>query len=67
MIALYKDPQGKDVFKRMKNQTATTTLSLSGNNHSVISSDVIGDSEIVLLRAKVTELEEKVKQYEKRD
>lgn len=73
MIALYKDPQGKNIFKSLKvDVMANHTSKLRSYSASGISIDTAincsiegnGDNELTFLREKVAQLEEKLKQYE---
>lgn len=70
MIALYKDPKGRRVFKRMEVKTTTTQMSSSGTSGSASTNtastvDKEGDSELNILRERVTQLEERLKMYGK--
>ena len=67
MIARYKDPQGKNVFKSIG--ITTTQVKSSGTSGSSVHSkntapaEEVGDSELTLLREKVTQLEANLKLY----
>ena len=70
MIALYKDPQGKNVFKRVAITTQVRSSGTSGSNTNTTSTGAAegdGDSELTILRERVTQLEERLKLYEERD
>ena len=70
MIALYKDPQGKNVFKRMEVITQVRSSSNSGIPTNTTSTGATGrdsDSELTILRERVTQLEERLKLYEERE
>ena len=70
MIALYKDPQGKNVFKRMEVKTTTTEMksgsSGSASTNTASTVDKEGVSELTILRERVTQLEAKLKLHEER-
>ena len=64
MFALYKDPQGKNVFKGLKTVFINTSTSHTHVPRDSNDSDVIhsgDDSELGSLRKKVVQLEEKLK------
>ena len=74
MIALYKDPQGKNIFKGMKvdimanhgpklrsYSTSGTSIDINGSTEGDVG------NELTFLREKVIQLEERVKQYEERE
>ena len=71
MIALYKDPQGKNVFK--STAITTTQVKSSGtsgssvHNKNTALAEEEGDSELTLLREKVAQLEAKLTLYKERD
>ena len=70
MVALYKDPQGKNVFKRVAITTQVRSSSISGSNTNTTSTGATwgdGDSELTTLRERVTQLEERLKQNEEKD
>ena len=70
MVALYKDPEGKNVFKRVALTTQVKSSSISGSNTNPTSTGAAkgdGVSELTILRERVTQLEERVKLYEERE
>ena len=72
MIALYNDPEGKNVFKRMRVKTTVTQMSSTGissntnTNSAAPTSNKDGDIELSTLRERVTHLEERLKLYEEK-
>ena len=67
MVALYKDPQGKNVFKRVALTTQVRSSGTSGSNTNITSTGAAerdGDGELTILRERVTQLEEMLKLYE---
>ena len=70
MVALYKDPQGRKVFKRVALTTQVRSSGTSGSNTNTTSTGAAegdGDSELTILRERVIQLEERVKLYEERN
>ena len=70
MVALYKDPQGKNVFKRVALTTQVKSPGTSGSNINTTSTRAAvgdGDSELTILRERVTQLEERLKLYEEKE
>ena len=70
MVALYKDPEGKNVFKRVAITTQVKSCDISGSNTNPTSTGTAegdGVSELTILRERVTQLEERVKLYEERE
>ena len=69
MVALYKDPQGRNVFKRMEVKTTTTQMSSYGISGSNINTNTVpaaeeDESEVTILKERVTQLEARLKLYE---
>ena len=71
MVALYKDPHGKNVFKRVALTTQVRSSGTSGSNTNTTSTGAAeGDGErceLTVLRERVTQLEERLKLYEERE
>ena len=73
MIALYKDPHGGNVFKKLKVAITTQVRSsgTTGNNintrRNVVTEEEQDGSELTLLREKVTQLEAQMKLYKERE
>ena len=68
MVSLYKDPQGKNVFKRVALTTQVRSSGTSGSNTNTTgAAEGDGDSELTILREKVTQLEERLKLYKERE
>jgi len=70
MVALYKDPQGKNVFQRVAVTTHVGSSGITGTNTNITSTAIDkeeGDSELTILRERVTQLEAKLKIHEERE
>ena len=73
MIALYKDPQGKNVFKGLRedimayNRGSSGTTGSITNTTNTVATDQGSDSELIILRERVTQLEEEMKLYKERE
>ena len=70
MVALYKDPQGKNVFKRVALTTQVRSSGTSGSNTNTTSTGAAegdGDSELTILRERVTQLEAELILYKERE
>ena len=65
MIALYKDPQGKNVFKMVAITTQVRSSGTPGNTtRNIVATEEEGDSELNILRERVNQLEAKLKEGE---
>ena len=70
MVALYKDPQGKNVFNSAAITMQVRSSGTSGINAKITSTGATegdGDSELTLLRERVTQLEAELIMYKERD
>ena len=70
MVALYKDPQGKNVFNSAAVTTQVRSSGTSGVNANTTSTgatEVDGDSELTLLRKRVTQQEAELILYKERE
>ena len=67
MVALYKDPQGKNVLKAVKSKSAITQLRptvATGCNITTVDTDQECDSELATLRERVIQLEARLNKRE---
>ena len=68
MVALYKDPQGRNVFKKMEVKTTNAQMSASGISGiltpMLINATEENESEVTILKERVTQLEARLKLYE---
>ena len=70
MVALYKDPQEKNVFNSAVVNTQVRSSGTSGiiaNTTSTGATEGDGDSELAILRNRVTQLEAELVQYKERE
>ena len=70
MIALYKDPHGGNVFKKVAITTQVRSSDTTGGNintRKIVVAEEEDGSELTLLREKVTQLETELKLYKERE
>ena len=60
MVALYKDPQGENVFKRMESNTVDTQMS-SSSTLGPKSNSTTNNNDLNALQERVTQLEEELR------